>query len=959
MNLRITALFFGLLLSMLWVFGLMIAHRKIAGDPGYIMSTLHGKDVAIDSVVIKRTDKEKGNAEFEFVSIGDKWFLKEDKQQVRVESFRIDQQIIKQIKDARNDATADVSRDPGLTSPRIVVTLSGKLRDKKAEWKFLVGRDSADKSHVFVATPDRPDKVFSVAKKDIDGLFFDNPNTLRMQRLFSFIEPSVNAILVKKGAQPLELRRSGSMWTFIQPPLGPAGAESEADDKDKKDPHDFMKKKKPAPPKTGGVKGLLADIINLRVDGDDDFVPLGKAPDEFGLAAGKEMMRIEINSSEKKEVTKEVLLIGDKIKGKNDAEFYYAKLDSDDGVVKLSAQLLQPILKALTDPGDLRSRDVAVFDAKKVDAVEITQGDVKAQFFLQQAKDELKLPFAKDAPPSHWYLVQGGERKKANDAALATLLDQVAGKRGIIEFLDVTDADAAKKDNEWGLAKPAAKISLYVAGIDNQVKDDKKDAKKSEKQLPKKDAKDKKDPKKDEPLPTLKKNHPAVVTLAVGKIDKDHVYIRRTLEDGKTTSRFKMKKEFAEKVLPPEGVVVAYLDTDLPKFDADRVSAMKLHRTTDKGPQTLDLENRQVDGKSYWYINEGIDPKTKQPAGFSLADAGNASLLVTLFAQMHAKKWIKKLDEKDLDSFGLKSPGIQATISISKVSPAAKAASTIADLGVVNQSVWGALLGTVGKEKADPGETVTIALGKEAEKGKTVYARHSGSPLLFTVDADLVKFIKERDLRDKSSILNAYGLRVASLSTIASGDALSAYLLASPQVTGLIHRFKADDVKEVRLVVRTPFELRIFQFDRIAKEKPKDAGKEPAKDKESPWTWTDNSKIPEFQLEPEKVAQFVKDLAALETSRFASYAGSGPRGAQTLVGGDYKLGDKELTLKIDLAFEGGTTVTLKVGANSPPHGYFAHSSFWPETIFFLPPAMIDPITRGPSAYFGKKHVAAE
>ena len=69
------------------------------------------------------------------------------------------------------------------------------------------------------------------------------------------------------------------------------------------------------PPAEGGIKGLLANISTLRVDADDDFVPLSDAKlDSFGLADGKEALRIEVGTlkfgSEKKELTKEILAIG-------------------------------------------------------------------------------------------------------------------------------------------------------------------------------------------------------------------------------------------------------------------------------------------------------------------------------------------------------------------------------------------------------------------------------------------------------------------------------------------------------------------------------------------------------------------------------------------------------------------------------------------------------------------------
>src|SRR5439155_27260006 len=119
----------------------------------------------------------------------------------------------------------------------------------------------------------------------------------------------------------------------------------------------------------------------------------------------------------------------------------------------------------------------------------------------------------------------------------------------------------------------------------------------------------KKDEKKDEkkePLPTLKKDAKAEITLAIGTVEKDIVHVRRTLKDG-TVTRFTMKKEIAEKALPPEGVELAYLDTAVPTFSSADVAAVKLLRSTDKGVP-LELVHRDIDGKMFWYIKDSLDP---------------------------------------------------------------------------------------------------------------------------------------------------------------------------------------------------------------------------------------------------------------------------------------------------------------------------------------------------------------
>ena len=55
-------------------------------------------------------------------------------------------------------------------------------------------------------------------------------------------------------------------------------------------------------------------------------------------------------------------------------------------------------------------------------------------------------------------------------------------------------------------------------------------------------------------------------------------------------------------------------------------------------------------------------------------------------------------------------------------------------------------------QQSGKGESVVITFGKETAD-KDVYARHSGSDLLFAVSPDLVRMVRELDLRDKTMLL--------------------------------------------------------------------------------------------------------------------------------------------------------------------------------------------------------------
>jgi hypothetical protein len=174
---------------------------------------------------------------------------------------------------------------------------------------------------------------------------------------------------------------------------------------------------------------------------------------------------------------------------------------------------------------------------------------------------------------------------------------------------------------------------------------------------------------------------------------------------------------------------------------------------------------------------------------------------------------------------------------------------------------------------------------------------------------------------------------VASYLGTAAGNPLPAFMMfGSPQLSGTIHDLDPDKVKEVRFAMRTKFESRVFSFTRDNKDRP----------------WTDASNLKEFEVDSEKVSKIVKELCELRTDRFVAFAG-GPRG-------EHKLGAKEATMKIDLSTFDGRAITLTIGTNYLNHGYFATSSLWPETVFFLPNSWVESLLEG-ARNFGKDRTA--
>lgn len=936
MNLRTTPILFGLLLGILWLFGLMLVYKKTAPDENLIVPSMSGPDVKIDLVSIEYKEAKDSKDKLVFTQSDDMWYLLQNEQKVRVEGFKIDG-MIREIQNAKRyeeERPSDELADKGLSPPLMKVTLKGKVKTKgtdkenEKEWQFNVGKEGAAKFLVYVNSSDakKSTKAFPVPRASLDSLFFKNTAALRSQRLFDIIEPSVTTVRVKEGKNELSLKKVDNTWRFVKPEgLGFADFETPAsiDDKDKK----------PAIPTraAGGVKGLILSIGNIRVDSEADFEPLGVDLASYGVEDGKEAtMRIEIGSGadkadkigkdkdekEKKE-PKEVLLIGKKVQQvvlKKGEVQYYARLASDQGVFKINDKMLDTIRQAVEDPKRIRSQDIVVFDAKNVDAIIFTTNrqvkDDKGKD--TSVKDEVKLlrPDEKD-----WQVVAGSEKpRKGDDKLIQALLEQLHGKQAIKEF-----ADGA--DDNWGGLKSGntTEIAVYLNGLDKDKKDDKKSDKKDPKKDDKKtDKKDEKKEDKDTPL-SLKKDAPAIVKLIIGTVDKDKkiAHIKRVLQDG-TESRFTVADSFVEKFRLDEGAL-AYLDPEFP-----RPKSMPFAIDIQRGKETVTLDVDRTDLKSNrWLLGDG-----------KLADPVKIFSLEKDLIALQARKWVKKDDTQ-----GFKDP--QAVIAIySKQEDRIEAAAFVASLGMAIPGS-GVLpvpsFGPLVANRLDKplGEKATITFGKEIEqdKEKLVYVQHSGLDLVALVPAKLVKVIREVDLRDRSAVGYTQTQLDATLLALAGGSVVDALMLASPLVNGMVHQFEPAKVTEVGVTVRTRVELRSFAFQRVGKDKDR--------------TWMDQSGVKEFQVDPEKVIQLVEQICKLRTDRYASFGGPSA---------DNKLSDKEATIKIELTFEDKSTATLTIGSSFAPHGYFATSSTLPGAVFFLPQATVDPWLQG-AGYFGKERVA--
>jgi hypothetical protein len=920
MNLRTTPLLFGLVLGILWLFGLALVYKKGAVEESFLMPSMQGTDVKVDAVTFeyKTKDKDKeGPQQVDFILQNELWYVVQSGIKVRVENFRIDD-MVREVKNAKRFEEERVQNDtayydlPPGGQPFTTVTLKGKRRDTPKEWKFFIGKQGAAGSTVFVNTSDRPGRAFPVLRSSIESLFFKDVADLRPKRLFDVVESLVTFVDIHQGSYDLALRKTENTWRFEKPALGFAGFESSAVGED------IGKQQSTA----NSVKSLIGNVTAIHVDNEKDFEPIGvKSMADYGLKDGEEQMRIVLGTGNEKprakdekdekaekkdEGKREVLLIGNRVKqlgGSKSEPQVYARMAGDEGVFRILAKYLDPIKTAVEDPKRIRSKDVVLYDAKKIDAVVVasqrTQKDDKVH------KTEFKLLHP---PEKDWQVAAKDEKvRKGNEKAILALIEAIEGKNEIAEFAD-------KVDESWGGLKGpnTTELSLYIDGIEKK-KDEKKDEKKTDKKAAKKD--EKKDDK--ETAAELKKGEP-FVKLVIGTVDKEKkiAHVKRVLQDG-TVSHFTVPLAYVEKLHLDEGPL-AYLDLALPGTQMMDVVAVDLQR----GKDTVKLD-RFTDMIDRWMLSDVHDPEGKP------ADPDKVRNLVRTITTLTARKWLRK---DDAEKFGLKEPSLTVTLHTRKMDriEAVEAASLMGLLAARSGFVVLPPLGFAAIHRLGPplGETVTVKFGKEIEedKQKMVYAEHSGTDLVFLVPAAMVKSIRDADFRDRSGVKYTQAKLGATLVGL---TAVTPLIAATPLNTGVIHGFDPGKVNEVNLTLRTRVELRSFTFSRVDK------------------TWVDRSGTKEFNLDAEKVSQLLDKVCKLRTERFASFGGPT---------GENKLTQEEATLQIELKFDDKTRVTLTVGGQFEALGYFANSSAWREAVFFVPSSLIDPWLQG-ATYFGKERAA--
>jgi hypothetical protein len=645
MNFKTTYILFGVLLVLLLVLGVSLYMEpapKTASN--YVLPSAHHKDSEIKPedvtrVEIKRTRPDAESLVFERDADGKTWRITEPAA-LRADSFAV-LGLVRDVLDAERDTAADAPRslkDFGLDPAGEVVTLH--KGDRTVE--LNVGDTSPGKENqvVFVTSSDNPKEGVPVRKNRLESVF-KKLNDFRDRTLLASSDFDIKSVKLSEAKKPTVAltKEDEGHWKYTEPPYGAAETEGEPP------PPGAPADKAPT-----GVRPLLTDVTNLRVEKNEDFVADGVADKDLGkynLDPAKDpILRVEIDKAEgtkeeKKPDVKLALLVG---VGKAVDGKYYARMDGEKNVVKVAVKDVDPLRKLLDDPGAVRDRTLVRVDSTRTpDAIEIKNGSGTIELIHPDALRP-------------WQLYRGDTEVKADDKAIQDVIAQLTQKNSIRAFPDPkNNAEAA-----LGLDKPQAVVTVWVEGV---VKDEKKDdEKKDDKKEEKKDEKkgEKKDEKKDEKKPTKPKlKDKPTARLSFGNVSENLVAVKR--EAGGETMLLKVPAAVLDRV---KNGPLTYMDRTLPKFneldpsqDVTKLVVVRNGVTTE-----LTLDTKAASPAVAWKFDKPADLAGRT------ADALAVETIVRTLNNLRAVKLVsEKADPEVFDrEFGLKTPTTKAVVTLTK-----------------------------------------------------------------------------------------------------------------------------------------------------------------------------------------------------------------------------------------------------------------------------------------------------
>jgi hypothetical protein len=987
MNFRTTTMLFGLLLAVLWIFGLMLAIRKSALDDGFVMPRLANlnKD-AITYVEIKKGDKT-----YNFIKDKDKnWRLKEppSDQEVRAENRKVDD-LIEEIRTARhsNAEVSDLTRDLkrwGLAPPKIIVTLKDTGPGGQ-EGQFFIGDESGDKAFVYCSSSERNREVLAVKRSSISSVFFNDIDDFRVRRLLSGSDLTARRISLvenKDGkVKKLALEEVGEgSWKFIEPPIGPAQFTAMGPTTPKLPKLDKLDKLDKQDKHEQSVFSLINAVTSLRAE---KFEPIGST---MRIDEKKALLRIELETSEggakfgakkdKGKLTKEVLLIGDMVRKAKaeDPTQYYAQLVGDSSVVIVDGKSLDTVFALINDPKALRSRDLAQFEPTDVDAVDLLK-DARDYVKLYR-RDKQWLVFSPDNPP-----------RKANNPTVdgpSGLLTALQGKGEIPEsgFVD-TDTEQKLKEVEAKFAKDKilATVSVWSDSLEpekepkKEDKKDPKDTKKDDAKDPKKD--DAKDPKKDDKdkitQPEVKKDAKPLVTLSFVTLSSDKVLVKREAKDSDPVY-FELPKATYEKIVPPE-MALTFFDTTLTTFNTFDANKLELVRRQDKEVEkfVIDKEVKKDEPKKDEPKKDepkkdtGKDTKadTKKDTGTGTKDTKTDT------AAKDTKKETGTATKDTKPDTATKDTKKDTTTATKDTKPDTATKDTKKDTGtapkdtktdttkdtkkddkkepevtfwkLIEPKDWG------GKTEADATEVDKVLSQLALVRAERWVGSAKKRPLAEigldnpSITATVAYKVKEGD----KDTTKTFTLKIGNKSRRESDgggfyalvDGSDYIFVVSPSLEKMLRDAEFRDRQVLQFDPLKVKELQCFILDSTGKVQFKPLFK---RDKDKGWI---ASNLDVVNPDLSAVDRLLKNLSDLKAVRYLNTKPPLPK--------EYKLDDK-VPLKFEVTMEDGKKYWMTVGAESEKGGpYYAQSSEMPSVVFLAPRNLFAPVMEG-LPYFSKE-----
>ncbi len=208
----------------------------------------------------------------------------------------------------------------------------------------------------------------------------------------------------------------------------------------------------------------------------------------------------------------------------------------------------------------------------------------------------------------------------------------------------------------------------------------------------------------------LKEGAQAEVELLFGRIEKDQVFVKRTI-DQKIVDKLAVPASILEKVTPDEGYL-AFLEDELPSFDIDKVTKLELQRDG----ATFTVENKKANDKSKEETWQLVEPEDPVKIGL---DEQKVQEVLTKLKSLSVKNWVEKVSkDTNLKPFNLQPPPLTVTLTLKKDKQ--------------------------GKET----ETRVFKFGEKEGKKPGAYALVSTTDIVFLTNPDTVKFLKDVELRD-------------------------------------------------------------------------------------------------------------------------------------------------------------------------------------------------------------------